>query len=246
MSFVRLLAGLLVLVFVPGTPVVAAAATVPDATVGPAPARPDAASFYPPSLESVAAAPGLGLAGIDRSVAIDCVAKAIGYEAGHEPEAGQRAVAQVILNRLRHPAFPKTVCGVVFQGSARRTGCQFTFTCDGALRKPLSRRVHETALRLAAEAVDGAAPATVGAATHYHANYVSPRWAPALVRVGSIGAHIFYRFPGASGAVSALLAAARAGSGGRTAGAPLTTVVFSVWGLTTATLSSHDGQVTPR
>ncbi len=181
--------------------------------------------------------------GAERDAALDCIATAIGYEAGHEPEAGQRAVAQVILNRVRHPAFPKTVCGVVFQGSARRTGCQFTFTCDGAMKHALSRRVWETAQRIAGEALDGLSPATVGAATHYHADYVLPRWAPALVRVGSIGAHIFYRFPGAAGAVDAALAAGAGERSARNAPAGPRTAVFSVWGLTAATLADRGGQV---
>ena len=69
-----------------------------------------------------------------RERALDCLASALWYEAGDD-ETGQRAVGQVVLNRVRHPAFPGTVCGVVFQGSERRTGCQVTFTCDGALAR---------------------------------------------------------------------------------------------------------------
>jgi spore germination cell wall hydrolase CwlJ-like protein len=133
----------------------------------------------------------------NQPAAIDCLAKAIAYEAGNEPLAGRQAVAQVILNRVSHRAYPKTVCGVVYQGSGRRTGCQFTFTCDGSLQRSLSRRTWDAALAVAQQALAGQLPATVGAATHYHANYVSPRWAPALIRVGVIGAHIFYQLPGA-------------------------------------------------
>jgi len=133
-----------------------------------------------------------------RDAAVSCLASAIAYEAGTEPAHGQAAVAQVILNRLRHPAFPKSVCGVVYQGSTRRTGCQFTFTCDGSLARRLSARTRTAALAVATLAIDGRLPATIGAATHYHANYVLPRWASALVRVDIIGAHIFYRFPGSA------------------------------------------------
>lgn len=132
----------------------------------------------------------------NRQTSFDCLAKAIGYEAGNEPEAGKAAVAQVILNRVRHKAFPKTVCSVVYQGSGRRTGCQFTFTCDGSLRRTLSRRSWASAQTVAAAALAGLLPNTVGSATHYHADYVAPRWAPSLHRIGKIGVHIFYRLPG--------------------------------------------------
>lgn len=131
-----------------------------------------------------------------RARALQCLATAIEYEAGNESLDGQRAVAQVIMNRLRHPAYPKTVCGVVFQGSTRQTGCQFTFTCDGSLARPPLARTTVIALAIAESALDGTLPPTVGGATHYHANYVSPYWAPSLVKIGEIGAHIFYRLPG--------------------------------------------------
>ena len=100
------------------------------------------------------------------------------------------AVAQVVLNRLHHPSFPKTVCGIVFQGSQRRTGCQFTFTCDGSMarRRPVA---WDNALRIARLALDGQLVSAVGDATHYHAFYVSPLWSAQLTRVGRIGAHIF-------------------------------------------------------
>ncbi len=136
--------------------------------------------------------------GQDRDRALQCMALAIAYEAGFEPPAGQQAVGEVILNRTRHAAYPKTVCNVVFQGSARRTGCQFTFTCDGALRRPLPDRVMQAAREVARQVLDGNAEPRVGGATHYHANYVRPYWAPSLIRVGQIGAHIFYRAPGSA------------------------------------------------
>ena len=169
-------------------------------------------------------------AGEDR--ALECMTLAIAYESGFEPRAGQIAVGEVILNRTRHPSYPKSVCGVVFQGSQRRTGCQFTFTCDGALRRPLSPRVMDSARQVAAEVLAGASSGLVGGATHYHASYVSPYWAPSLVRLGTIGQHIFYR-----------------GSGGRLPGARDSTVaeavapaaaprapsgVFAPWGLPVA------------
>jgi Cell Wall Hydrolase len=132
-----------------------------------------------------------------RARAITCLAQAISYEAGNEPISGQEAVAQVILNRLRHPAFPKTICGVVYQGSERRTGCQFTFTCDGSLKRPRSPDSLAQAARVAERVLDGLGTTLIGGATHYHANYVSPYWAPSLVKIIDIGAHKFYRMPGA-------------------------------------------------
>lgn len=134
----------------------------------------------------------------DRGQAIQCMTTAILHEAGYEPTAGQEAVAEVILNRVRNAAFPKTICGVVFQGSDRRTGCQFSFTCDGSMNKALPTDAILRARDVATRAIDGElAPHTAGA-THYHADYVSPYWAPSLVRVASIGRHIFYRLPGSS------------------------------------------------
>lgn len=134
----------------------------------------------------------------DRDRAIGCLASAIAYEAGYEPLEGQQAVAEVILNRLHHPAFPKTVCGVVFAGSTRRTGCQFSFTCDGSLNRPMSASVSSNTRLIAAAALDGKTPMRVAGATHYHADYVSPYWAPSLIRITKIGAHIFYRGAGSS------------------------------------------------
>lgn len=134
----------------------------------------------------------------DRAHALTCLTEAIVYEAASEPIEGQQAVAQVILNRARSGTYPASICGVIYQGSTRRTGCQFTYTCDGALRRPMPSR-HFAAARLVAQAaLDGSLPDRVGAAMFYHAHYVSPRWAPALNRVGRIGAHIFYASAGAS------------------------------------------------
>lgn len=128
--------------------------------------------------------------------ALDCMTAAIYYEAADEPITGQRAVAQVIINRVRHPAFPDTVCSVVFQGSGRATGCQFTFTCDGALtRRPSSGRWLR-ARAIAGAALEGYVEASVGHATHYHATYVLPHWAPNLTKLTRIGSHVFYQWKG--------------------------------------------------
>jgi spore germination cell wall hydrolase CwlJ-like protein len=135
----------------------------------------------------------------DRTRALECLSQAVYYEAAREPLKGQQAVAQVVLNRVRHPAYPKSVCGVVYQGSALPTGCQFTFTCDGSLRwRPepaLWRRAQEVARR----ALGGFVDKEVGSATHYHAAYVAPYWAPTLVKMSQVGQHIFYRWTGTWG-----------------------------------------------
>ena len=136
---------------------------------------------------------------IDQLRSLDCLAQAIYYEARSESEDGQRAVAQVVLNRSRHPTYPSTVCGVVYQGSERRTGCQFTFTCDGSLAVPAGGPNWARARRFAAEALAGKVYGPVGHATHYHTQAVLPYWASSLVKSAVIGAHIFYRWSGAWG-----------------------------------------------
>jgi len=140
---------------------------------------------------------------LDNSRALQCLTMAIYYEAGLEPDPGQRAVAQVILNRVRHPSYPATVCGVVFQGSERRTGCQFTFTCDGSLRRKASQ-VHWLRSRdVARDALAGRLRTNVGTATHYHTTEIYPYWAPSLRFLGTIGAHRFYSWKGQAGKASA-------------------------------------------
>lgn len=135
--------------------------------------------------------------------ALDCMTAAVYYEAGNETPEGQRAVAQVVINRMRHPAYPNTVCGVVFQGSERATGCQFTFTCDGALGRRPSATGWARARAVASAALNGAVAAEVGMATHYHTDWVAPYWAPRLTKLRQIGTHIFYRWPGAWGLTAA-------------------------------------------
>jgi spore germination cell wall hydrolase CwlJ-like protein len=135
----------------------------------------------------------------DRLRSLQCMTEAIYYEAATEPVEGRRAVAQVILNRLRHPAYPNSVCGVVFQGSERRTGCQFSFTCDGSLGRAPMAPYWQQARQLAEEALAGYVHRPVGYATHYHANYVVPYWASSLTKSANIGTHIFYRWQGGWG-----------------------------------------------
>jgi hypothetical protein len=141
---------------------------------------------------------------IDRMRSLDCLAQAIYYEARSESEDGQRAVAQVVLNRVRHPAWPDSVCGVVYQGPMRPGGgCQFTFTCDGSLAYRAAGPTWDRARQLAAEALAGRVYAPIGMSTHYHTSAVFPAWAPRLVKTAVIGAHNFYRLPGLSGAPGA-------------------------------------------
>lgn len=134
-----------------------------------------------------------------RDRALECLTQAIYYEAASESTDGQRAVAQVILNRMRHPGFPPTVCGVVYQGSELPTGCQFTFTCDGSLARQPVASIWARARKVAVDALAGHVFAPVGHATHYHADYVLPYWADSLAKQVQIGHHIFYRLRGGLG-----------------------------------------------
>lgn len=136
---------------------------------------------------------------IDRLRALDCLTAAVYYEAAIEPTDGLRAVAQVVLNRVRHPAFPKSVCGVVFQGWERSTGCQFTFTCDGAMARVPSEAGWARARTVAEEALAGKVYKPVGYATHYHTNWVVPYWSSSLTKLALVGTHIFYRWEGGWG-----------------------------------------------
>lgn len=124
-----------------------------------------------------------------------CLAQAIYFEAGGESRIGQLAVADVVLNRVAHPAYPKTICGVVFEGAERRTGCQFSFTCDGSLRRAINKRRFAQAEELAGTILAGLRAPVSRNATHYHADYVSPAWAATLTPTATIGTHKFYRFP---------------------------------------------------
>ncbi|HZF44107.1 MAG TPA: cell wall hydrolase [Sphingomonadaceae bacterium] len=136
---------------------------------------------------------------MDEARALDCLTAAVYYEAAIEAADGQRAVAQVVLNRLRHPAYPKTICGVVFQGSERSTGCQFTFTCDGAMGRAPNAALWTRAREIAWAALSGQVFAPVGWATHYHTDWVVPYWASSLAKNAKIGTHIFYRWEGGWG-----------------------------------------------
>ena len=137
-----------------------------------------------------------GASAVDRGRALQCLASAVYYEAASESDDGQRAVAQVVLNRVMHPAFPDTVCGVVYQGSERASGCQFSFACDGATARQPQRAAWDKALRIAAAALGGYVFAPVGLATHYHTYAVTPAWNRQLIMTDAIGAHLFHRWAG--------------------------------------------------
>ncbi|WP_207912440.1 cell wall hydrolase [Parafrankia sp. BMG5.11] len=149
--------------------------------------------------------------GLDKARALQCMTLALYYEAANEPTEGQRAVAQVILNRVAHPSYPNSVCGVVFQGSERRTGCQFSFTCDGSLARVPSRTTWARARSVAAASLAGYVYRPIGLATHYHATYVLPYWASSLQNVGTIGLHTFYKWRGLAGRSEAFAARYRGG-----------------------------------
>ena len=158
-----------------------------------------------PILNPGAAARAFSFSGpkLARTRAMECLAMAVYYEAASEGVAGQAAVAQVVLNRVAHPAYPATVCDVVFQGSERVTGCQFSFTCDGSLARRPNKYAWLRALDIADKALSGIVYEPVGLATHYHTHAVSPYWAPSLTPIGALGEHRFYRWRGAAGTPAA-------------------------------------------
>jgi len=126
------------------------------------------------------------------SDALTCLTQAVYFEARSEPIEGQEAVAQVVMNRTRLPQYPKQVCDVVFQGADRPTGCQFSFTCNGALGPPTEPDAWRRANEVAGRALAGFVYAPLKDATHFHATWVNPYWSGSLTRLGQIGGHIFY------------------------------------------------------
>lgn len=168
------------------------------------PDDPDGASLFPASTDAALRLSGLSKAepfhyqgtAANRARAVECLAAAAWYEAGDDP-AGQRAVIQTVVNRVNHPRWPNSFCGVVFEGFERQTGCQFTFTCDGSLkRRQPSSAAWKRAILRSEQALNGFVDESVGTATHYHASYVSPWWSGKLQRLTSVGPHIFYRWAG--------------------------------------------------
>jgi spore germination cell wall hydrolase CwlJ-like protein len=141
---------------------------------------------------------------LDSSRDLDCLSAAVYYEARGETAAGQAAVAQVVLNRSRHPAYPKTICGVVYQG-ANAGGCQFSFVCDGSMRRGREPGAWARARAIAARALGGYVMADVGQAVSFHVARMGSPWGGGMIRVSQVGGHIFYR-------MNSRLGAARAGA----------------------------------
>ncbi|WP_292082206.1 MULTISPECIES: cell wall hydrolase [unclassified Brevundimonas] len=181
--------------------------SAPAARMAATPSRAEpAASFAPPPVNANAA-PSVRRTGYTRPYLdlktpprvpdndLECLTQAIYYEARNESEAGQAAVAEVVLNRSRHRAYPKRVCEVVYQRNSRT--CQFTFTCDGSIgRRAINPVAWARAERIAREVYEGRSASQLPKnSVNYHANYVRPSWGSRLARVRQIGAHIFYGAP---------------------------------------------------
>jgi spore germination cell wall hydrolase CwlJ-like protein len=163
------------------------------------------------SINGMAVGPALTRAAapyVARSASVDdlrCLTEVVYYEARSEGESGQRAVAQVVLNRVRHPEYPASICGVVYQGSGQSTGCQFSFTCDGSRFRPVEQYAYAEAKRIAEDALNGSVYAPIGYATHYHTIAVRPYWSSSLAMIGLVGEHIFYRWRGRAGEPAAFV-----------------------------------------
>jgi spore germination cell wall hydrolase CwlJ-like protein len=130
---------------------------------------------------------------LDSARELDCLTQAVYFEARGETPHGQAAVAQVVMNRVANPSFPKSVCGVVFQGAATH-GCQFSFACDGSMRRGREVAAWDRARRIAERALSGVRLADIGKATHFHTTDCQPDWGPQMLRVAQVGLHVFYRF----------------------------------------------------
>jgi spore germination cell wall hydrolase CwlJ-like protein len=122
-----------------------------------------------------------------------CLAQVLYFEARGETLKGQRAVAEVVLNRVDDPAFPNTICGVVYQSNSR--GCQFSWTCDGRADKVGEQKAFNRVAKVARAMMDGAPRSLTEGATFFHTPAVKPGWARKFERTAEIGAHIFYRKP---------------------------------------------------
>jgi len=136
---------------------------------------------------------GHRVSALDAARQLDCLTQAVYFEARGETPRGQAAVAQVVMNRVKNPSFPKTVCAVVFQGAATH-GCQFSFACDGSMRRGLEAEAWTRARRIAERTLSGRVLADIGNATHFHTTAVQPDWGPQMLRVAQVGLHVFYRF----------------------------------------------------
>ena len=126
---------------------------------------------------------------------MSCLAEALYFEARGEPIKGQLAVGEVILNRVEDTRYPSSICKVINQGTGRRFACQFTYTCDGKLETVHERKPYETALKIAKILMTTHNRKLTRGSTHYHSNYVNPKWSKKFERVAKFGRHIFYRQP---------------------------------------------------
>jgi spore germination cell wall hydrolase CwlJ-like protein len=162
--------------------------------IGTATVTPQVAPVPAPLPGRLREARGLPAPSVLASAERECLARAIYFEARGEPLSGQVAVAQVVLNRVHNPRYPDSICGVVYQNDHRRHACQFSFACDGIADAASEQQAWERAKKISDEVVAGQAQVkTAAAATHYHATYVSPYWAPSMQRLIKIGAHVFYK-----------------------------------------------------
>lgn len=125
----------------------------------------------------------------------NCLAEAVYYEARSESRSGQVAVAQVIQNRVFSKHFPDSICGVVYQGSERTTGCQFSFTCDGSMERAPKGQAWDRSEEAARYVLTESPRGLVGRSTHYHTTAIDPHWSGSLKKTAQVGSHIFYRFP---------------------------------------------------
>ena len=182
-----------------GTPELPLAFALASATPAPADERPTAAAAKPANFVAAKAdlsdRPGYAslIDPADATRQMRCLAEAIYFESRSEPEAGQAAVAQVVLNRVRSGIYPTTVCGVVYQDRERPFACQFSFACEGKSLKVEEPGPWATATRIAEGVVKGAlTDARFASAINYHAAYVRPFWAPTLKKLDRVGLHIFY------------------------------------------------------
>ena len=178
---------------------VTASAAHPQLT--PIPASMQVPTALPDTAADVRVAKGQG--------ALDCMTDAVYYEARGESDRGQAAVAQVVLNRVRRAGFPKSVCGVVFQGAAEHS-CQFSFACDGAMDQPRETIAWKRARAVAQRALDGRVMEEVGDATNFHVARLGQIWGAGLVKVAQVGAHVFYKLT-SHGTVVARVVPARPG-----------------------------------
>lgn len=128
---------------------------------------------------------------------ITCLTEAVYFEARGEPSVGQKAVAQVILNRVDSAFYPDTICDVVYQNDHMKNACQFSFACDDIPEAVREKAAFEKARAIATDTFECDQSCRekehpVGRSTHYHADFVHPNWANKLERTGKVGRHVFY------------------------------------------------------